>query len=339
MADSTKKYLVVPIFIPFAGCPHKCIFCEQKKITGASDQIKILEILDTAVSSPHFYDTENREIAFYGGTFTNLPLKTVEEILSSVSPYLKSGKFKSIRISTRPDAVNDDICLLLKDKGVKTVEIGVQSMNDEVLMLAGRGHNAVDAVRSMELLHKYDFISGAQLMPGLPGDNLKRFMDTVADIIALKPDIARLYPAVVIKGTRLAEKFYENCYSPLELDEAVNWCAEAAAKMEESGVNIIRIGLMESLSLSKENNVIAGPYHPAFGHMVRSLQYHKRIEKYLKKSPWKKVYVFVNKNELALFCGYRNDGIVRVSEVLQAEIAGVKGGIDISPGTISFEEG
>jgi len=339
MAGSAKKHLVVPIFIPFAGCPHKCIFCEQKKISGVSDQTEILETLDIAVSSPYFYDIENREIAFYGGTFTNLPLKTMEEMLLSVLPYVKSGKFKSIRISTRPDAINDDICALLKDKGVRTVEIGVQSMNDKVLMQAGRGHKAVDTSRAMELLHKYDFISGVQLMPGLPGDSLKLFMDTIADIIALKPDLARIYPAVVIKGTGLSEKFYEGCYKPLELDEAVVWCAEAATKLEERGVKVIRIGLMESLSLSKENNVIAGPYHPAFGHMVRSLQYHKRIEKYLKKSPWKKGYVLVNKNELALFCGYKNDGIMRASDALQAEIAGVRGDINIRPGTIFFEEG
>jgi len=338
MADTTKRHLVVPIFIPFAGCPHKCIFCEQKKISGAS-QVKILETLDTAVSSPHFYDRENREIAFYGGTFTNLPLKTIEEMLSSVLPYIKSGKFKSIRISTRPDAISDDICLLLKDKEVKTIEIGVQSMNDEVLMLAGRGHKAVDTIRSMELLHKYDFISGVQLMPGLPGDNLKRFMDTIADVIALKPDLARLYPAVVIKGTGLSEKFYEGCYKPLELGEAVSWCAEASTKLEESGVNVIRIGLMETQSLSRGDNVVAGPYHPAFGHMVKSLQYHKRIEKYFKRLPWKKVCVLVNKNELALFCGYKNDGIIRASNVLQAEITKVRGDINISPGMIFFEEG
>ena len=339
MADNTKRHLVVPIFIPFAGCPHKCIFCEQKKISGVPDQIKIPEILDRAVSSPHFYDTENREIAFYGGTFTNLLPKTMEEMLSSVSPYIKSGKFKSIRISTRPDAIDDDICLLLKDKGVKTVEIGVQSMNDEVLTLSGRGHKAADTICSMELLHKYDFITGVQLMPGLPGDNLKRFMGTIADITVLSPDLARLYPAVVIKGTSLSEKFYEGHYKPLELDEAVAWCAEAATTLEESGVNVIRIGLMEARSLSKENNVIAGPYHPAFGHMVRSLQYHRRIEKYLKKPPWEKVCVLVNKNELALFCGYRNDGIRRVSDALQTEITGVKGDINIGPGTISFKEG
>ena len=338
MANSTKKNIIVPIFIPFAGCPHKCIFCEQKKISGAPDQIKISEVLDSAISSPYFYDAEDREIAFYGGTFTNLPLNTIEEMLSSVSPYLESGKFKSIRISTRPDAINDDICLLLRDNGVRTVEIGVQSMNDDVLIMAGRGHKAIDTVRSMEILHKYDFISGVQLMPGLPGDNFTRFMDTIAKVVVLKPDLARLYPAVVIKGTGLSEKFYKNEYKPLELYEAVTWCTEAATELEKSGINVIRIGLMETQSLSKDNNVIAGPYHPTFGHMVKSLQYHRRIEKYLKKTLCKKIYVLVNKNELALFCGYKNDGIIRASNVLQAEIAGVKGDVNIKPGTISLIE-
>ncbi len=263
--------MIIPFFIPHSGCPHQCVFCNQKNITGqtksadaASIPQKITEHLETG--SPD----EPVQVAFYGGSFTALALETQRSYLESVRPFIQSGRITSIRLSTRPDCISSEVLALLKEHHVETIELGVQSMDDRVLTLSRRGHTSTDTAKAVKLLRHYDFKAGLQLMPGLPGDSAKRFVDTVDRAVALKPDFVRLYPALVIKDTPLEGLYRKGQYSPLSLDEAVSLCKAALMKFEQAGIEVIRIGLQPTEELEKPGTILAGPYHPAFRQLVES---------------------------------------------------------------------
>ncbi|MBN2122656.1 MAG: radical SAM protein, partial [Deltaproteobacteria bacterium] len=201
--------LIVPVFIPNQGCPHRCIFCHQENITSQKaepmDMGTLQAVLDGALRSPGFDPARNPQIAFYGGTFTRLPIARIRQFLDTVGPYLAKGAFGSVRISTRPDALDDERIKLLRGYGVTTVELGVQSMDDGVLTRTRRGHTAEDTIEAVALLRRHGMQVGIQLMPGLPGDSGAVFSKTVGQVIALRPDMVRLYPTLVIEGTELAE--------------------------------------------------------------------------------------------------------------------------------------
>jgi histone acetyltransferase (RNA polymerase elongator complex component) len=262
--------MIIPIFIPHAGCPHQCVFCNQKKITGrqvvepSAIPGVIWRYLGTAAGSG------THEIAFYGGTFTALPAALRKAYLDAAIPFIRSGRIKSIRLSTRPDAITAEILSELKTYGVATVELGVQSMDDRVLAASGRGHTAQDTIRAVGLLKEYGFRTGLQLMPGLPGDSEETFLRTVAGAIALKPDFVRIYPALVIRDTPLEQLHKEGRFTPLALDNAVELCCQALILFESAGIDVIRIGLQPSEELEREGTIVAGPFHPAFRQLVES---------------------------------------------------------------------
>ena len=251
MPDKGKRRpLIIPVFIPNQGCPHRCIFCQQEKITSQRslpvNRHTVQETLDAAILSRRFDTGRNPEVAFYGGTFTSLPRQKMSELLGAVRPYLEQGLFKSIRISTRPDALDEDRLGLLRRFGVSTVELGTQSMDDEVLNLIHRGHTARDTVRSVSLLKEHGFRVGVQLMPGLPGDSEEGFLETVEKVRKLRPDMVRLYPAVVISDTEMARWWKEKRYQPLRLEQAARICAEGCIRLEGADIPVIRIRLMSS---------------------------------------------------------------------------------------------
>ncbi len=263
--------MIIPFFIPHAGCPHQCVFCNQKRITGSIRPVdasaipgKIKEYLKTVGSSKPVH------VAFYGGSFTALPLDNQKSYLEAARPFVRSGRVKSIRVSTRPDAINKDILSVLREYGVDTVELGVQSMDDRVLTLSGRGHSTADTETAVQLLREHGFLIGLQLMPGLPGDSSAIFRTTVDRCITLKPAFVRLYPALVIKDTPLEELYKTRRYTPLSLDDAVAICKEALIKFEEAGIEVIRMGLQPTEELERPGTIIAGPYHPAFRQVVES---------------------------------------------------------------------
>jgi len=191
-----EKPLIVPIFIPNQGCPHRCVFCDQEKITSQPaspiDGQRVHALLDLARRSTAFCERKHREVAFYGGTFASLSENTIRELLGAVAPYLQEKIFHSVRVSTRPDSLDEKKAALLKVLGVSTVELGTQSMDDEVLRMAQRGHTALDTERTVGLLKQHRFRVGIQLMPGLPGDSAERFSATVQKVIRMKPDMVRL---------------------------------------------------------------------------------------------------------------------------------------------------
>jgi len=337
-----EKPLIIPIFIPNQGCPHRCVFCDQEKITSQPARLidgqRMREVLDLARRSNAFCERKHREVAFYGGTFAGLPEKTVRELLGVVAPYLQEGVFHSIRVSTRPDSLEEKKAALLKGLGVSTVELGTQSMDDEVLRMTRRGHTAQDTERTVDLLKHHGFRVGIQLMPGLPGDSAERFAATVQKVIRMKPDMVRLYPVVVIRGTELAQWMERGKYQPLALEESVRICAESCLRLEEAGIPVIRIGLMASASLRKKGHVLAGPWHESFGHLVRSEIYQRKIEAFLPgPGEAQRILIRIPSKEIALLRGHRNEGLRRVEETTQALIDGILADDSLPSGRITVE--
>jgi histone acetyltransferase (RNA polymerase elongator complex component) len=263
--------MIIPFFIPQSGCPHQCVFCNQRHITGRSSSPeassvtqKIREYLRTATSGGPV------QVAFYGGTFTALPFETQKSYLEEVQPFLQTGQVRTIRLSTRPDRIDPVVLTLLQAYRVTIVELGAQSMDDRVLALSGRGHTALDTERAATLLKERGFTVGLQLMPGLPGDSGDIFRRSILKVIRLKPDMVRLYPALVIKDTPLEELYRTGRYEPLSLESAVAMCRAAFLDFEGAGIRVIRMGLQPTEELEEPGTILAGPFHPAFGQLVES---------------------------------------------------------------------
>ncbi len=270
------KHYNIPIFIPHLGCPHNCIFCNQKKITGQSTPCSLEDA--TAIIEQHlsFLPQGEKEISFFGGSFTAIPVKEQEEFLSLAQRYVKAGRVQGIRLSTRPDCVEQETLERLKYYGVTTVELGVQSFCDEVLQKAGRGHTAECAVKACKRVKDEGFCLGVQLMCGLPADTLEFDLYSAHQARSLG-DFVRIYPVLVLKETPLEELYHKGHYSPLSLEEAV----ERTGKMKETlfPVPVIRTGLCTQDL--REEDVTAGPIHPAFGELVDAWVYDQKVRKWL----------------------------------------------------------
>ena len=251
---------ILPIFIPHAGCPHQCVFCNQKKISGqhsaalesAKEQIKRWRSW-LRPSLAH-------EAAFYGGSFTGLPLELQRELLQLTDALLAEGFIGSVRLSTRPDYIDAERLQLLKEHHVELVELGVQSLDDKVAAVT----------TAMALLKQHGFKTGLQLMVGMPQQSFASVKETARQAIALRPDIARIYPLLVIKDTPLAQTYAQGLFVPLSLDEAVTQAAWLYKELTQAGIKVIRIGLQADEELCAEGNILAGPFHPAMGELVKS---------------------------------------------------------------------
>jgi histone acetyltransferase (RNA polymerase elongator complex component) len=255
-----------------------------------------------------------------------------------VKPYMEQGLFSSIRVSARPDAIDGERLELMRNLGVSTVELGAQSMDDNVLSLSRRGHTAADTTASVEILKKYGFKVGIQLMPGLPGDSKEGFFRTINNVIGLQPDMARLYPAIVIEGTELADWYNHKRYQPLTLEEAVLICREACISLERNGIPVIRIGLMSSPSLLMEGQIVAGPWHSAFGFLVRSDIHLKGIQDLLPgHGDVSQIGIRAPLREIPLVRGYKNQGLRLIEEKTGARIIYVKHDDSLPHGRIGID--
>jgi len=263
--------VVVPFFISHLGCPHRCVFCDQEKIAGARGVLpEAGEMLERVARYRASSPDRELEAAFYGGTFTALPREDQCYLLAALQPLLASGALSSLRLSTRPDAIDPETVSFLREMGVRTVELGVQSMSEEVLTLSGRGHSARDAESAVRLLQGAGLEVGVQLMPGLPGDSEERSLDSLQRVLALKPSFLRIYPTLVIAGTELAAHYQSGSYQPQTLDQAVSLCKRMLCAARRVGVPVIRLGLQPTAELESPGVILAGPYHPAFGQLVES---------------------------------------------------------------------
>jgi radical SAM superfamily enzyme len=225
------------------------------------------------------------ELAFYGGTFTALPSEVIEAVLESVMPWVKIGIFSGIRLSTRPDGITQPICSLLMDYPIKTVELGVQSLADEVLIRSRRGYCVETVENAVALVRKHDWQLGLQLMPGLPGDSQTRFMDSITRTVRLRPSFVRIYPTLVLAGTLLADWYLTGTFTPLSLEEAVSWCVQAYEVLFQERIPVARLGLHPDQELEKPWTVLAGPHHPAFGYLVRVHWWRDRVDRYARTLP------------------------------------------------------
>ena len=271
------KHINVALFVTHKGCPHMCSFCNQKTISGFSKDVTKEDIQSAAtiaLSKMSESDRGKGEIAFFGGSFTMIEREYMIYLLESAQPYIQSGGFNGIRISTRPDGISDEICQILKKYGVTAVELGAQSLCDRVLSLNERGHTAQDVTNAMELLKKYGFETGLQMMTGLYGSKDEDSIETAEKIIELGPDTIRIYPTVVLENTRLAALYREGVYSPAGVEESAELCAELIEMFEKANIKIIRVGLHSGGDVEK--GFVAGAYHPAFKEICESKIYLKK---------------------------------------------------------------
>ncbi len=266
-----KKQVTIPIFIPHLGCPHRCVFCNQWESSGerkvpTADSIgeKIELYLSTIPDS-----VERIEVAFFGGSFTGIDTEKQEEFLSVPYRLKKDGCIQGIRLSTRPDCIDEEKLQLLKNLEVETVELGVQSFSDSVLAASRRGHTVGDTYKAIDLLKREGFKLVIQLMPGLPEDSTDSSIRSAKIAASLKPASVRIYPTVVLEKTRLAEMYRAGQYRALSLEEAIELCKEMLLIFSNQGIPVIRMGL-HPFSDNEKENIITGPYHPAFGFLVKS---------------------------------------------------------------------
>lgn len=273
------KYVVIPIFVPHEGCPFGCIFCNQKKISGQKEHMSpeaMQDIIESHLKTVHPDTT--LEIGFYGGSFTGIDRKLQLSYLSTAYEYVRSGSVSAVRLSTRPDYINEDILGYLEGYGVETIELGVQSLDEDVLKASCRGHSAEDVFKASALIREKGFRLGLQTMVGLPGDTREKDIYTAERVISLKPSFVRIYPVLVIRGTNLEKLFLDGSYVPPTLEEAVGICAELLERYQAAGIKVIRIGLQTSEDISEGSEVTAGPVHPAFRQLVESRLALKRME-------------------------------------------------------------
>lgn len=315
---------IIPIFISHQGCPHQCVFCNQHSITGqaASGAIGPREVtaaIDEALAWPRRNDDAEVQVAFYGGTFTGLSRERQAQLLVAVAPSLAAGRVANIRLSTRPDRLTPDDAAFLKEHGVATVELGVQSMTPSVLDRCQRGHTAAEVGQAMAALRAAGVKVGIQLMIGLPGETPTSLMASAREVVALAPDFVRLYPTVVVAGSELAAWYAAGRYRPLTLGRAVVLAARLKAIFEQASIPVVRMGLHDAPGLGAA--IVAGPHHPAFGELVKARVLTRRIRQQVAAAPATLGELRLARRDQSLLCGQGRAALRRL------ECAGVLQGL------------
>jgi len=306
---------IIPIFIPHQGCAHQCAFCNQVTITGNASSFPSNEALVRKINeylSIKRDRTKPVQIAFYGGNFLGLQSKTIQSLLTETEKFIYSGKVESIRFSTRPDTIAEQQLDAIEKFTISTIELGAQSMDDHVLLKSNRGHTAGDTAKAASLVRKRGIKLGLQMMTGLPGDSEKRSLATAHRIADLLPDFIRIYPTIVLAGSPLAAWYRTGKYSPMQLDESVTLVKKIYQIFNRKGIPVIRIGLQASSDLDNGENLIAGPYHPAFGHMVFSEIFLEQVENILKNEEavrGKSIAIHVHPQNISKMRGLKNRNI------------------------------
>jgi histone acetyltransferase (RNA polymerase elongator complex component) len=271
----SNLHYIIPIFVPHEGCPHECVFCNQNSITGTKEKVDAMYVENTINEYLKTIKSDDAviEVSFFGGTFTAIKMEKQIELLTVAKKFKENNKIKFIRLSTRPDYIDDNILSNLKKYSVDIIELGVQSLDAEVLLKSSRGHTSLDVKHASKLIKKYGFTLGLQIMIGLPGDDINKDIDTARGVIALKPDNCRIYPALVIKDTPMESMYKKGVFVPYSLSEAVNISKIIYIMMIANSVNVIRIGLQPTAEISEGNDLVSGPFHPAFRELVESSVY------------------------------------------------------------------
>lgn len=322
-----KKEYIIPIFVPHLGCPHACIFCNQRKISGEQKDVRAEDVRKTIEYYLDNFKDDNKlvEVAFFGGSFTAIDIDLQKELLEAANEYIQKGLVNGIRISTRPDAINKEILKMLKKYNVKTIELGVQSANNYILQKAERGHTFEDVKKASKLINRFGFILGHQMMIGLPESTTLDEINTAKALIKLKPKIVRIYPVLVIKGTKLEEEYNNGNYEPLSVVQAVERSKEVAHLFNKKKIKVIRIGLQNTDEIcepgSKTSQVVAGPYHPAFRQLVEAGMWYDVIVTKIKKfnTKVKQVQIRANPEDINNIIGHKKENVEKLKDIYEVD--------------------
>ncbi|MFH2124673.1 MAG: radical SAM protein [Pseudomonadota bacterium] len=345
--------LVIPVFIPHQGCPRQCLFCNQHSITGEDDhREKVVSVAATIrewlarprrqaqgrgvlQESVEAKEWPQVQVAFFGGSFTCLPRERQEELLAEVQPFMVSGQVDAIRLSTRPDCVDREVCSFLLSRGVRIVELGVQSLDDRVLQASRRGHDADSSRRAIACLQEAGMEVGIQLLPGLPLETTVSFLRTVREVVALAPAFVRLYPVLVVEPSGLAEMYRRGDYRPLSMNRAIALSCRARNILEKAAIRVVRIGLQPSPALERE--LLAGPYHPAFGELVVSRIWLKRIRALFAACPeHKRLTVRISPRDLSAVVGMKRINMQRFERLGVADRLELITDVNMKRGTLLY---
>jgi histone acetyltransferase (RNA polymerase elongator complex component) len=267
------KPFVIPVFIPHAGCPHRCLFCDQTRTTGRNRTVPTESQIDTEINRFLSYRRDHRrwtEISFFGGNFLGLAHSRIVQLLAAAGKYIQTGRAQGIRFSTRPDTIDEKRVALIRDYPISTIEIGAQSMNASVLTVSRRGHGPDDTIEAVRLLKNNGFRTGLQMMVGLPAESEHEALASAQQMAGLAPDFVRIYPCLVLRGSPLARWYSQGRYAPPSLGKSVSLVKRIYSLMAVRGIPVIRMGLQPTTELSTGAGILAGPFHPAYGELVYS---------------------------------------------------------------------
>lgn len=328
--------LIIPIFLPHLGCPQQCLFCNQRVTAEEIPSPPFVQkLIEESIKVLPPNGKRERQIAFYGGSFTAISQADQVCYLEAVQPFLKCGLIHSIRISTRPDGLDEEALLLLNAYGVKTIEIGAQSMIEEVLTLSRRGHGPEDTCSATRRLRRWGFEVGIHLMMGLPGDTYDRFLQTLDQVVNLKPDFVRIHPTLVLQGSPLELLWRMGKYSALSLGETVQWLKRGLLKLERANIRVARIGLQPTREL--ERHLLAGPYHSALHQLVDSEIFFEMAKKLLQiDSKGPDVLFFCHPKEVSNLRGQRNENILKLKDHFRLEHVFIQGTEEVPRGSLSL---
>ena len=328
---------IIPVFVPHLGCPNDCVFCNQRRISGAQEPAGVENVknaIESAAALPRI--GAKRQLAFYGGSFTAIPSCQQEALLGAAKEYLDRGEIDAIRLSTRPDAIDGAVLARLKRYGVETIELGAQSLCDEILRLSGRGHTAADVVNASEQIKAAGFRLILQMMTGLPGDSVERTVYTAKKIIALHPDGVRIYPTVIVRDTALYDLWQAGEYKEHTVADAVEYCAAIVPLFEAAGIPIIRLGLNPTDELSG-GAAAGGAYHPALGELVKSRLMLYKMRGALNGIPaGSRVTLGVNKSRVSQAVGQHRENVSRLTAEFGLKELKIRG-IDAEKDEISID--
>ena len=310
------KHINIALFVVHKGCPHMCSFCNQRSISGSLNDVTpddVHKAAETAIASLTQSEAAGGEIAFFGGSFTMIERSYMISLLEAAYEYVEKGVFKGIRISTRPDGIDGEICRILKKYGVTAVELGAQSLDDRVLELNERGHTAKQVEEACIMLKNYGFETGLQMMTGLYGSTDSDSLETAEKIIALAPDTVRIYPTVVIKGTKLHALAEKGEFIPSGVEEAVDLCAKLIPMFENAGIKVIRVGLHSGGGV--EEGFAGGAYHPALRELCEGRIYYNSALGKLEKLGKGSYILAVNKREISKMTGQKKQNLLKLKSL------------------------
>ena len=299
-------YYTIPIFIPELACPFQCVFCNQEKISGRQHIPDEPEIIKTIADHLDSFKSKDMwvELGFFGGSFTGIPIEEQKRYLQIAQAFIDKNEINTIRLSTRPDYVTEEILAVLKNYHVSTIELGAQSMDDNVLKASFRGHTVIQTEEAAKMILANDFELGLQMMIGLPGDTIEKSINTAKKIIELGATNTRIYPAVVIRGTTMHKWYEAGKYAPLSMEEAIQWTSQILPLFEEAGVKVLRVGLHPSEGLLSGHELVAGPFHQSFKELVLTEIWRQQLDFLLENEITGNLIIHISPRELNYAIGY-----------------------------------